>query len=329
MRCSGARDGCRRRVQRLQTGAAAGMLRPMSDHGGFAARFCLALKAIGHSKGRAAARLGVDKSLVGRWAAGTVRPSEHNLAKVTAMVAEHVPGFNMVDWERDVRSFATLLGVEDELAASIAVPTAALEALPADFLEQVRGETARRGAGYEGFWRSTRPSVIMEGSLFHDHGMIRTAPNGLLEVRMGSAGLSFQGWALPAQGNLFSILYDGIGMTPLFVIFRGVPLPKVTVLDGLVLLAALDAARTPAAIPILLERVGDLSGDREADDAHYAEFASRQALVSEGEIPEPVVRHLIRDIGPAAAADGGEMFLTAPASARLSRGATRSGELHG
>lgn len=316
-------------MQRLQSPANDRILEAMDEQGGFAARLRLALKAIGFSRGKTAARLGVDKSLVGRWCSGAVRPSEHNLANLTAMIAEHVAGFNMVDWERTVEEFAARLGIDARAAASMTLPSAALEALPADFLDLARLETSRRGTGYEGFWRSTRPSVIMEGSLFHDHGMIRTAANGLLQVRMGSAGLSFEGWALPAQGNLFAILYDSLGMTPLFTIFRSVPLPKVQVLDGLVLLAALDAARTPAAIPILLERVGDLSGDREADDARFAELASAQALAGEGSVPESIVRHLIRDVGPAAAASGGEMFLTAPASARLSRGATASGELQG
>jgi hypothetical protein len=41
------------------------------------------------------------------------------------------------------------------------------------------------------------------------------------------------------------------------------------VLDGLLLLAALDATRTPGAMPIVLERVGDLSGDAAADEARF------------------------------------------------------------
>jgi transcriptional regulator with XRE-family HTH domain len=301
----------------------------MEDRGGFAARFRLALKAIGFSRGRAAAALGCDKSLVGRWASGAVRPSEHNLARITALVAEYVAGFNMADWDRDHQDFATRIGIDPRLAVSMDLATAAAEALPADFLESARQETRRRGSAYEGFWRTTRPSVIMEGSLFHDHGMIRISPNGLLQVRMGSAGLSFEGWALPAQGNLFAILYDALGMTPLFLIFRTVPLSKVQSLDGLVLLAALDAARTPAAIPILLERIGDLSGESAADDAFYAELIHRQAVAAEGEVPEAVRRHLIREVGPAAAAAGGDMFLIASAAARLSRGVSATGELKG
>jgi transcriptional regulator with XRE-family HTH domain len=186
------------------------------EQGGFAARFRLALKAIGYSRGQAAAALGVDKSLVGRWASGAVRPSEHNVARVTGLVAARHPGFTAADWERDYGDFAGRLGIDARVAASMALPDAAAEGLPRDFIDLARAETARRGSSYEGFWQTTRPSVIMEGSLFHDHGMIRREANGLLQVRMGSAGLSFDGWALPAQGNLFAILYDGLGLTPLF-----------------------------------------------------------------------------------------------------------------
>ena len=301
----------------------------MEDQGGFAARFRLALKAIGFSRGGAAAALGCDKSLVGRWASGAVHPSEHNLARITALVADHIAGFSMADWGRDYPAFAERIGIDPRLAASMELPTAAAEGLPADFLESARAETARRGSGYEGFWRTTRPSVIMEGSLFHDHAMIRIAANGLLEVRVGSAGLSFDGWALPAQGNVFAILYDALGMAPLFLVFRTAPLPKIQSLDGLVLMAALDAARTPAAFPILMERIGELSGSVAEDDATYAELISRQAIAAEGEVPETVHRHLIRDVGPVAAAAGGDMFLVASAAARLSRGASATGELKG
>mgnify|MGYP000007444798 CR=1 FL=1 len=36
-------------------------------------------------RGRLAADLGVDKSVVGRWATGAVRPSDHNLSRLTAL----------------------------------------------------------------------------------------------------------------------------------------------------------------------------------------------------------------------------------------------------
>lgn len=301
----------------------------MGDGSDFAARFRLVLLALGLSRGRAAAELRIDKSLVGRWCAGTVRPSAHNLANITGFVAARVPGFTSLDWQRDLASFAELLGIDPALAAREARPPQGLEGLPLGCLDQARAETQRRGAAYEGFWRTTRPSVIMGGRVFHDYGMIRIAANGLLQVSMGGAGLGFRGWALPLEGNLFAILDGAVGFTPLFLVFRGVSLPKATLLDGIALLAALDAARTPAAVPILLERIGDLSGDEEADLRRCEEMSSQDPFANEGEVSETVLRHLIRDIGPAAAAAGGSLFLAVAASGLLSRGATASGQLEG
>src|SRR3712207_6254577 len=90
VRCSGARDRCSGPRATVAKPWGEGHAAAMSDHGAFAERFCLALKAIGYSRGKAASRLGVDKSLVGRWASGAVHPNEHNLSKITALIAEHV-----------------------------------------------------------------------------------------------------------------------------------------------------------------------------------------------------------------------------------------------
>ena len=55
---------------------------------------------------------------------------------------------------------------------------------------------------------------------------IRRADNGLLEFKVGGAGLLFDGWLLLAEGQLFAILFDTVGQTPIFVIWNGVPLSK-------------------------------------------------------------------------------------------------------
>ena len=305
----------------------------------FGARLALVLRALGLSQAGAAAQLEVDKSLVGRWAAGTVRPSDQVFARLTGLAAARIPGFTAADWKRDIEGFAALVGAEPRAAPAPApapMPAPARPptrdgaepgmALPLAFLDAARGETERKRAGYEGFWRTIRPSVIMQGKVLHDHGLIRAAPNGLLEVRMGGAGLSFSGWAFLSEGGLFAILNDAVGCTPLFLIFRAVTLPKAMTLDGILLLSSLDAGRTPAAVPILLERIGDLSGDRDADDRRCDELA---ATAEPDEVPEWVVKHLFRDVGPEAAAAGGALFLAVPAAGSLSRGASPSGELEG
>ncbi len=291
----------------------------------FAPRFRLALQALGFSRGGAASRLNVDKSLVGRWASGSVCPSEHNLAEITKFVASQVAGFTMLDWQRDIGSFAALLKVDlPESLIPAAVET--VPSLPLRCLVHAQAETARKASAYSGFWRSTRPSAIMPGKLFFGYGIFRPSPNGFLEVRVGSSGLSFDGWGFVSEGNLFACLSDSMGCTPLFFIFKGVPLPKAMFLDGLLMLSGFDAARTPSAVPVIIERIGDLTGNDDADEATYAELLQRDST-ADAEVPDTVRRHLLRDTGPGAAAAGGDMFLVA--SGMLSRGASPSGDLEG
>ncbi len=296
-------------------------------------KLTLVLKALSMSRGRLAAELSVDKSLVGRWASGTVSPSALNLENLTRVIAKHVGGFTMLDWDRDLAGLADRLGVPVPANGNghgLAAMPGGADALPLPVLPMSRLTTERRGAAYEGFWRTTRPSVMMPGRFFHDHGIIRRAENGLLEFKVGGAGLLFDGWLLMAEGQLFAILFDTVGQTPIFVIWNGVPLSKASFLDGIVMAAALNAARTPSAYPIVMERVGDLSGDRAADDARCAELLARDPLAPEGSIPDELRHHLVRDIGPEAAKAGtGEMFLLAPITSTLSRGETIGGRLQG
>jgi hypothetical protein len=294
----------------------------------FSAKLDLVLKALSMSRGRLAADLGVDKSLVGRWASGAVSPSAHNLENLTKLIASKRDGFTMLDWDRELGDLAHVFGVEAR-SNGHSPGGSHVDGLPLPVLAMSRLTTERRGASYEGFWRTTRPSVMMPGRFFHDHGMVRKASNGLLEFKVGGAGLLFEGWLLLAEGQLFAILFDTVGQTPIFVIFNGVPLSKASLLDGIVMAAALNAARTPSAYPIIMERIGDLTGDREADDRTAAELLARDPLAPEGEVPEEIRKHLVRDIGPEAAKKGGEMFLLSPVVTTLSRGETIGGRLQG
>lgn len=296
----------------------------------FSVKLDLVLKALSMSRGRLAAELGVDKSLVGRWASGAVTPSAHNLENLTRLIASKRPGFTMLDWDSDLVALSARFGVAARIEPVVSAELkGAPEGLPLPVLEMARQTTERRGAAYEGFWRSTRPSVMMPGRFFHDHGMVRRAANGLLQFKMGGTGLLFDGWLLPAEGQLFAILFDTVGLTPIFLIFNGVPLSKASLLDGIVMAAALNAARTPSAYPIVMERIGDLTGDVDADDDACAELLARDPLIPEDELSEEMRRHLVRDIGPMAAANGGDMFLLAPITSTLSRGETIGGRLQG
>lgn len=302
----------------------------MTHVANFAAKLDLVLKALSMSRGRLAADLGVDKSLVGRWASGAVSPSEHSLSLLTKLIASKTAGFTMLDWDRDLEALATVFGVEYRAPAEPAAPPPSPPAgLPLPFLAQARETTARRGGAYEGFWRSTRPSVLMPNHFFHDCGMFRREADGLLNVRMGGSGLMFEGWLLPAEGQLFGMIFDTVGQTPIFLTLNGTPLPKAASLDGLVMAASLNTARTPAAYPIIFERLDDLSGDRAADDARCQALIGQDNRAAEASVPIEVQRHLLRDIGPLAAQRGGDLMLVANPADGFSRGLTLGGQLRG
>jgi len=276
----------------------------MSD--GFGDRLTVALKAVSMSRGRLAAELGVDKSLVGRWASGAVQPSAYNLEKLTHFLAGKCPGLTLLDWERDTVDFAGLFGV----TLAVAAPEQTRLDLPAETLDAARASTDHRGSGYEGFWRATHPAVIAPGRFFHEHGMIRLGDGGLLTFELGGPDVRYKGSILPIEGQVFVIATDTVRHLPAFMIFNLVTMPKIILMDG-ILLTAGNAMRDPSAYPIVLERIGDLSGDREADDAHAAELMSRPQFVHDDSlVSDAMRRHLIRDFGPSAAETGGDLLLT-------------------
>ena len=286
----------------------------MTEAAAFSSKLQLVLKAMSVSRGRLAAEIGVDKSLAGRWCSGAVRPGSHNMERLTRFVAAQRPGFTLLDWDRDLEDLAALFGVawpSPEFAPPV-------QGIPLPGLETARLITAHRGDVYEGFWRSTRPAVVAPGRFCHDHGRFRRGPSGLLEFVLGNPDLRFVGWAMPFEGQLFVIASDPTGIMPSFVIVNGVPMPKATLLDGIIL-TAFNALRVPAAYPIILERIGDLTGDVEADDATLAALmADNEQFAPEGSVPAHIVEHLLRDVGPVAAAAGGDLLLTASRTSRLS-----------
>lgn len=298
----------------------------MEERGAFAQRFQLALHALRLSRAAAASQLQVDKSLVGRWASGNVAPGDHNLTRITALVARRFPTFTVLDWRRELPAFALALGLEPDAAVKAVSPPADQAILPLKCLALARDESHRRGAVYEGFWRTTRPSLLMRDRVFHDYGLIRLSASGLLEVTMGGAGLGFEGWAFPLEGNLFTVLDQAEGFTPMFLIFRGVPMPKATMLEGIALMAALDSGRTPAAFPLVLERIGDLSGDPAADEQRCRELASGPPHEDATKCA-PAVRAALFRQNHSDHSQADPLILVA--STLLSRGATLTGGLQG
>ena len=287
--------------------------------GSFAKKLELVLKVLSMSRARLAADLGVDKSVVGRWVSGAVQPSAHNLSRLSGLIAERIAGFTALDWDRSLPAFGEILGVDlggisrDEAAG-------ALQGLPLTQMDQFLSATALRGEAYEGFFRSTRPYVLAPGRFVHDHGMVRRDACGLLRLRIGTGGTVVDGWLLPFGNQLAAVCIDVTSGAMLFGLFNGVGTARADVVDGLVLAPALDAGRTPTAHGMIFERVGDLSGDPDADETRFAELTALDPVAPDSSISEALRAHLTGDFGPTQAAIGGDLLLRLPLSRSLTRG---------
>jgi transcriptional regulator with XRE-family HTH domain len=274
----------------------------------FAHKLTLALKALSLSRSRLAADMGVDKSVVARWASGTTRPSAHNLAVLSAAVARMRPGFSALDWDRDLDDLARRLGVETGRQ-----PAGDMAGLPLALLEQARAATALRGRTYEGFYRSTRPYPRdPPGRYVHDEVRVRLS-GGLLSLRMLTGGVQVDGWVLPLGAQLFVIGCEMTSGSMVFAVLHGVAGRGVALLDGLTLFSSLGVGRTPTATPMILARTGDLSDDPVADDLRLARLGMGDPMAPDGSLSEETRRHLDRDVG-------GDWVLGMPIAVSMARG---------
>lgn len=286
--------------------------------GGFPSRLLLALKALSLSRGRLAAELAVDKSVVSRWLNGRQAPSGENLANLTNLVAQRRPGFTLLDWEADLDALAAKLGVAAEPAPGGFGPLAGW--LPEAVLQEAQALTALRGGDYEGFWRTTRPAIGLPGRFMHDQVLIRRGDNGFLTFRLRVEDMLFEGWTFPTQTQLFSLAADARSGLFIFSIYNAVLRHKAEVLDGISLTIQRVGGGSPVAGANIMQRTGDLSGDRAADDARFEELAAASPLAPEGSVSTEVSDHIFRDFGPAAMARGGAALLTMPFAGSWSRG---------
>jgi len=284
----------------------------------FSEKLNLALKALSMSRGGLALEMGVDKSNVGRWARGSVRPSSENLARLTCLVAHRIAGFTVLDWERDLAGLAEVLGLDPGVAG-------AGPSLGSVFHDKLLAEAAEatvsRGAAFEGFFRSTRPFGGAPGVFLHDHMMVRRGPNGLLRFDLRCDRVRVDGWILPQRNNLIVVGAEDSSGSPAFGIFNGPFGDRADIIDGLLLACALDSSRTPTACAVVFERVGELSGDAAADDARLDELGQSDPVATPDSASEALRAYLVRDVGPAQLALGGDWLLRMPLERSISRGA--------
>jgi transcriptional regulator with XRE-family HTH domain len=279
----------------------------MRDTRDFAGKLELALKALNMSRGRLASEARVDKSLVSRWLRGVSAPRGHNLEAVTALMAANVAGFSQLSWELPIEAFGRLFAPPSEPGSG---PAAWIT--PGDL--QMSEQKAR---AYEGFWRVTHPSLTRPGGvLMHQYARIRREADGLLEFRLVSGLMGFNGPIVPVLDQLYAITRDPSDATFAFFAFQGVIRPHADALDGLVMVPSKAQLRPISVCPYFMERIGELSGDREADDARLA--ALREAPAVADDVPEDLRRHLLREVDPALALTHGVLRLGPEFS--LSRG---------
>lgn len=280
----------------------------------FGEKLELALKVLSLSRGRLAAGLKVDKSVVGRWASGAVTPSTHNLALLTHFIADRLPGFTMLAWDRDLADFAALVGADLPKADPDLV-----EGLPLAGLTQIREATLDRGADLEGFFETTRTASRAPGLFFHDQCLVRRHANGLLEIRLGMGEIVFTGWALPIRNHICCVTTEAHTGAMTFIMLNCGVVQRPTRLDGIVLGAAAGAPPGLVATPIVCDRVGDLTDDRDADDAEFRERLKRNPLAPQDTVPPEVVAQLTRTFGPDQLAQGGELQMHFPFHVSLTR----------
>ncbi len=289
----------------------------------FPSRLLLVLKALSLSRGRLAAELAVDKSVISRWLSGVQAPSGQNLANLTELVAARRPGFTLLDWEADLDILAVKLGVgaSGDPAPS---PWAALSGwMPEGVLRESHAMTAVRGEAYEGFWQTTRPSIGVPGRFIHDQMMIRKAPNGFLTFRLWVEDMRFDGWTFLTQTQLFAVAADPGSSMIIFAIYNAVTRDRAEVLDGLTMAIQRVGGGSPVAGGVVMHRTGELSGDPAADDAAYEALTRKNPMAPEGTIPADLRARLLPDIGPAAMAAGGQALLMMSFANSLSRGPRR------
>lgn len=220
-------------------------------HDDFAAKLTLALGRANLSRALLAREVGIDKSVVARWAGGQVRPTEHNLLALTHVIARRVPDLTLDDWRLPKAAFAARLGRPAETAET-----------PSGLLAQVHGWTRdsldRSLATYGGLWLLLYDNVRVK-RVFGMVAEIRSA-DGALEVEIRDHGnFHARGPAFAMQGKLWVVGQEIERRDSLaFGIYWGATRGRAEILDGLAMVREFAPSAAPGATHVSWYRLGDL-----------------------------------------------------------------------
>lgn len=219
-------------------------------------RLTRALAALNVSRARLAAVVGVDKSVVGRWTRGLMRPSEHNLSLITAWIAHQRPGFDMTAWAASATRFAALL------VPPAIEPAELAEWLPVSAFHSAI-EVKREGDGYCGIHllirqRFMTPALIAELFIIWRDG-------DTLRMHNPGAFWNFRGRGFILHHQLYFIaedadVHDGL----VFWMLNGVAGGAMLATDGLFFGAQGYRERPPSVAPAVMLRLAALC-DRNAE----------------------------------------------------------------
>lgn len=282
---------------------------------GFPTRLAAVMKALSLSQGRLSVALAVDKSVISRWLSGARRPTANNLAALTQLVAGRAPGFSMHDWE--LPPDALVRRVRQVGAGDI--PQNLREWLALPQLATVSPDAVGAARAVEGLWRSTGPMVGSIDEYGLSYSLLSANEDGSLRVESGFYSMRSLGWSLPVGHQYFGCL-TGIDGYHTFSVFNRRPDPILDVMDGLLLGCTVERGGTPIAIPAVMERIEDLSGDLARDRERLDELCALDPVRTAGEIPEDVRRRLFSNVEANRATNAPSPFLIMPALGSLARG---------
>jgi hypothetical protein len=161
------------------------------------------------------------------------------------------------------------------------------------------------------------------GKFVHDYVLMQTTGDGPLSFRMSVFSHRMIGWAIAVGDQMYCCCTNQSTGESVFAILNRVHRARIDVLDGVSLACMAGARGTPVAAAILLERIADLTGDPDADEARYEELLAEHPVAPDGSIPEDVQNYLFYDTGPTALANGGDAMIMIRAMTSRARGSSR------
>ncbi len=253
----------------------------------FAPKLAVVLKALAISRGRLAAELGVDKSVVSRWLGGLYTPSGENLSRLTRFVAARVPGFTGLDWDRELVALSSLFGAVPAETLPTHGPT-----IPG--LAAARDNTAAYGAGYVGHWCGWRTTFNRRDGIAGDALRIRRIGDDLAVDAVNGATTG-KGWMLLANGKATMIMdapHSDLPVLCTLYTLNGRDGKVAQYLDGVMLLEIASASRAICAAPYVLQRVSDLVPDADVDDRFFAARCAALRSIDRSAAPPEILRRL-------------------------------------